>query len=434
MKRRVCIVGAGLAGLAAAIRLLDAGFAVTLVERHRIAGGRARRIRAGGEWLDYGQHLLMGCYHRTFEFARRLGSLSEFERIEERPAFAAGAGRMQRFGGAKAPEVLHALATWWGLSHLSVSERIRLLAVVAGVKAALVLRPGRLDALTAMEFLSLLAQTPETVRKFLGPLCSATINLPPAEASALLFATVLDRAFLGSAKDATPILPRTTLYDALVEPALRVLSGSSADVFFGERVVRVAERGEVHTDRARQIQADAVVVAVAPWDLVPFAGESGLRDLAARAERLGESPIVSAAFWYERPILPAPIVGVLDGPIQWLFQRASRGVGPARVCAVVSHADEWRGVSNAILTERFRDEIRRLFPDSREVRELGSSVLKVHPATFRAAAGQAAIRPGPRTARRDVFLAGDWTATGLPATIEGAVQSGFEAARRVMES
>jgi len=95
---------------------------------------------------------------------------------------------------------------------------MRLLAVVGSVKAAIVLRPGRLDALTVMEFLSRLAQTPETVRKFLGPLCSATINLPPAEVSAQLFATVLDHAFLGSDEDETPILPRTTPYDALVEP------------------------------------------------------------------------------------------------------------------------------------------------------------------------------------------------------------------------
>lgn len=441
---RAVVVGAGVAGLSTALRLADSGVEVIVLERRRAAGGRVRQIEAGGGRapLDCGQHLMLGCYRETLAFVSRLGTSERVSQVEGPTPFVTGDARVHPYGLWKLPAPFHTVRAVAGLNHLGLRDRLKLGLAAVSAKTGRGARRDALDGISARRWLRNCRQGGRAISGFWEPLVLATLNTPIDEASALLFATVIEKGFLAGREEATPLLPRSTLHDLFVDPAISALRLRGAHVAFGQDVVSLQDDGRggvaaVTTASGERVPADAFVIAVPSWDIGALCQEGRWASLAGAARALGSSAIITVNLWFDRPWLSYPMAGFVGGAMHWVFSRRERGPdggdpGGYRVALVMSAADAWVREGNTAIVARCLEECRRYFPESRTANLRSSLVLKFPRATFRARAGQGSRRAACTSPCQNVRLAGDWTATGLPATIEGAVLSGNRAAAEVL--
>jgi squalene-associated FAD-dependent desaturase len=441
--------GGGFAGLAAAVRLAGAGARVTVLERRGVLGGRAYSFvePESGAVLDNGQHLFMRCYRETLAFLETLGTADRIA-FQRRLAieFVGADGRTARLDCPPLPAPLHLVAGLLRFDGLGLADRLRMLRVGAALAAAA--RAGeaataRLEALTVEAWLASLGQSAASRRLFWDPLTLATLNDGPDIASARWLVAVLRRAFLDGARAGDLGFATVGLSGLYTEQArayvearggtVRTRAAVAALEVAGDRVVAVRlAPGESHapgdglSSDARggaRLPADAVVAAV-PHHALPalLPPEIATRPPFAGLAGLGASPIVSFHLWYDRPLTDRSFLGLLDSPLHWLFNRGSH------VTVVTSGARTLIDLTRNELTALAAREVERLVPGARGARLVRAHVIKERYATPSLAPGAGALRPGPRTPLANLVLAGDWTATGLPGTIEGAVASGHTAA------
>ncbi len=439
--RRVVVVGAGLAGLSAAIRLADQGAQVTVLERKRVAGGRVRRIKPcrGHAGVDFGQHLMLGCYRESIDLARRLGSDHLLRRVEGNTPFLSGPEQIHSYRLGKLPAPLHMLPGLTGLTQLKKRDRLLLARVFAAAKVGLRWSPEDLDETDVSTWLARHGQSHRSIAGFWNPLVLATLNTPCREASAFLLATVLSKSFLSTRADAEPLLPSTTFHDLFVGPAIDAIERAGGRVLLGTDVERLVPGGPseieaVVTRDGELTEADAVILAVPSWCAVKMLAPLPLLgDMAPRLDALGSSPIVNVDLWFDREWMRYPYAGLLGSPVQWFFNHGSetdrgRERSGFRVSLVMSGAKEQISREQRALIDECLGEIKRYFPAAAEATLTGHLVTKARRATIRGRPGQRRLRPPSRTAYNNLLLAGDWTATDLPATIESAVASGRSAA------
>ncbi|HEU4463422.1 MAG TPA: hydroxysqualene dehydroxylase HpnE, partial [Gemmatimonadota bacterium] len=273
----------------------------------------------------------------------------------------------------------------------------------------------------------------EALERFWEPLVTPALNMPVADANVPLTAFFLERAIWSGPEGGALWLPRLGLSEAIGEPAARALESAGVGVRLGERVTSLAvDNGRVAgavLSGGEAIMADAVVAALPPREtdgLLP--APSPDRGYAV----VGAVPIVNAYLWYDRPILEHAFAGTFESPLQWVFDRerllgASRSGGPC-IGVSLSAAAEWIELPKEEIAGRLDAAVELVFPARRSARLVASAVVKEPRATFRADAGCARRRPTAAGAVAGLWLAGDWTDTGWPATMEGAVVSGERAA------
>jgi hypothetical protein len=295
------------------------------------------------------------------------------------------------------------------------------------------------DQLTVSQWLDRRRQT-RALRDWLwDPLTFAALNQSPDTAAAAPFVRVLGELFGPRPEDAAVGLATVPLDALYVIPAVAAIERAGGAVHLKTTAqVVVDANGRVSGVRtpAGAFAADAVVSAV-PWfafgDLWIDGPPAAIADVAARAAAMEHSPIVTVNLWLDGPVLPRPFVGFVGGPMHWAFDRQALVNGPSpHLSLVASGAVELAAQSNAVVTARAVAQLEGAFPAMRPGRVRRSVVVREHRATFSLAPGGPA-RPGPATALRRFVLAGDWTDTGLPATIEGAVVSGHRAAEAVLQ-
>jgi squalene-associated FAD-dependent desaturase len=429
---KVAVVGGGFAGMAAAIALVERRHEVTLVERRGVLGGRATSYpdAATGEDVDNGTHLMIAGYEQTLDLVRRAGADDlllvqddlRLDYVDDRGFTALDCPPL------KAP--LHLLA---GLLGLRVPWRVRWQALRLG----LAVRFGKPPlGITLAEYFRRTGQGREARRLLWDPLAIAILNETPERAAAVLFWNVYREAFLRTRKASRLVFLRRG-YGVLHERLAAYLEARggqirrralalAVDVEGGRATgVRYTQRAATREDIRRgrkptpeRLAADAVIVAV-PWHAVPgllpedFRNEVPFAGLAA----LGRSPIVSIELWLDRVVVERPMIGLRDSEVEWVFDKGrlyGRSGPPQHLAFIVSAAYRSTPKPNAELVAAAEAALRRYFP-----------------AMAGAAVVRSPLRPGTRTPIGGLFLAGDWTATGLPATIEGAVRSGQAAARAV---
>jgi squalene-associated FAD-dependent desaturase len=441
----VVVIGSGFAGLSAAVTLADAGRRVVVVEQAPRLGGRATAFvdRQSGERVDNGQHVIFGCYRETYAFLRRLGTADRAPLQRRLTLEMAGPeGRFTLRCPALRPplHLIAGLLGWRALGAVDRASALRLALLLGAVRrhgAAAVAERVRPDQ-TVSDWLAAYGQTRRLNAWLWHPLAYAALNQPPDVAAARPFVRVLGELFGPSADDSAIGLPAVPLDELYAEPARvrieaaggRVLLRSPARVLLDEAgAVRGVQAGEA------TIAAPAVVSAVA-WDafarLWPDGVPPPLAGIARDAADTEGSPIVTVNLWFDELSMPERLVGLVGGPMHWVFNKgAIYGDGTAHLSVVASGARDLAAADNDEVTTRAMAQLARLLPAIGRGRLRRSVVVREHRATFSLAPG-GPPRPPTVTPVRGFVLAGDWTDTGLPGTIEGAVLSGRRAAETVL--
>lgn len=460
------VLGGGLAGITAALDCAEAGARVTLLEVRPRLGGAAYSFEREGLLLDNGQHVFLRCCTAYRDLLARLGSEQRVmlqPRLEIPVLSPHRRGVLLRRNGLPAP--LHLAGALLRYSHLTLAQRL------SAARSALAL--GRLDLGSASgtlgEWLAAHGQDAASVAALWDLIALPTLNLSAAEGSLALGAFVLQTGLLRH-NDAGDIgFHMRPLSETLGDPAARVLTAVGVDVRLGVRVETVerveagkrvgAEAAEVESvfpaldaPRARgghrvfsstactlrvrsggeELEADAVVCALpherASALLGPLLGEE-----ASRWRGLGASPIVNVHIVYDRRVCDLQFAAGVGTPVQYVFDRSeAAGLGDGQYLAIsLSGAAGEMELSSEQLRERYVDAMGELFPRARGAVVRSVHVSREHAATFAARPGTESLRPGPRTNVAGLFIAGAWTDTGWPATLEGAVLSGHAAAREV---
>jgi len=444
---KVVVVGAGFAGMAAAIDLQERRHEVLLLERRGVLGGRATSFpdAATGEDVDNGTHLMIAGYETTLDLVRRAGAtdlllVQDHLKIDYRDDRG-----WTSLDCPPLPAPWHLLA---GLIPLRVPWRSRWDAVRLGLSA----RAGEVPRdITLAEWFRRTGQTATTRRLLWDPLATAILNETPERAAAVVFREVFREAFLRR-RDAARLVFLRAGYGRLHERLAAYFLGRGGLVrrralvesieIDGDRVraVHYTQRAETRDEikrgvpaRSERVEADAVVAAV-PWSALPSLVPESLRAERpfADAARLRGSPIVSIELWLDRVVVDRPMAGLRGTEVEWVFDKGrlyGREGAPQHLAFIVSAAERAVPRPNAELAAAAEAALRRYFPAMAEARVLRSLVMREPDATFSCDPEAEALRPGPATPVRGLVLAGDWTATGLPATIEGAVRSGRTAAR-----
>jgi hydroxysqualene dehydroxylase len=410
---------------------------VTLLEGRPRLGGAAFSFRRGELWVDNGQHVFLRCCTEYRDLLARLGA-ADRTHLQPRldiPVLSPGGrtAHLTRTPGLPAP--LHLGAALARYSVLRPADRIR------AAKGALALRRlnptvASLDNCSLGTFLRQHGQSEPVIDALWGIVATATLNIAPDEASLALAAKVFRTGLLDDADAADIGWAAAPLGELHSEAAAAALDRAGVQICLGERVQTVRSGGIVTSrreERMRTWQADTVVVALPHQDA--FAAVPELADTpSSRARGLGVSPIVNVHVVYDRRVTDLPFAAAVRSPVQWLFDRTdSSGLGAQHSAAqylavTVSAAGDYVGVPSKQLQERFVAELARLLPAASRADVLDAFVTREKRATFRQAVGSNTLRPGTETELPGIFLAGAWTDTGWPDTMESAVRSGRAAA------
>jgi squalene-associated FAD-dependent desaturase len=430
---RIVVVGGGLAGLAAAIRCADAGAAVTLLERRPRLGGATWSFRRRGLWFDNGQHVFLRCCRAYREFLARIGADGAVH-LQDRlavPVVAPG-GRRACLRRHPLPAPLHLAPSLACYGHLTPAQRLRAAAAALALRRVDPDDPA-VDRLTFADWLAAHGQDAATVEALWDLIGRPTLNVAAAEASLAQAAMVFRTGLLSDPGAADIGWSRVPLSQLHGGPAARTLTAAGAEIRLSAPVDAVDRRrdgGLTVRVAGEALRADGAVVATPPAAAARLLPPGAL----PAVEGLGTSPIVNITVVYDRRVTDLPLAAGIGTPVQWVFDRSeAAGVDRGQCLAVsLSAADAHVGRRSADLLAAFTAALGELFPAAGRARIEDAVVTREPEATFRCRPGTRSLRPGPRTGLPAVAVAGAWTATGWPATMEGAVRSGLAAADEVL--
>jgi len=420
--RRVAVIGAGWAGLAAAVTLADRGIAVEVFEASRHLGGRARRVTVEGLELDNGQHILIGAYAETLRLARTVG-------VDPVHAFLRLPLELRTVSGfhlrtARLPPPFHLLVGLLRAEGIGFGDRIATARLIAAHR-----RQGyRLARDETVRTWLEQHRQPEAVRAALWePLCTAALNTPVARASAQVFLNVLRDTIEGDRGASDLLLPRLDLTALFPEPAARLVESRGGVVRLGSAVRRIEQVPEGFRVDGGSPLFTHVIVASAPQHAAPLlATLSGLEPLVARLGQIEYEPIHTCYLQYPETVaLPFPMLGFQGGHAQWAFDRGRLSGHRGLIACVLSGAGAHESLAQEALAAALHAELARALPGLPAPR--WCRVIAEKRATFSCRVGL--DRPRNATPVPNLLLAGDYTASDYPATLEAAVRSGVAAAR-----
>lgn len=441
---RVIVAGGGLAGLACACRLADAGLRPLLLEKRPFLGGRAYSYTDGrtGLEVDNGQHVFLGCCTEYIAFLRRL---KVYAQTYLQPALRLRViDKLTGVSELRAdplPPPLHLMPSFLAYRPLSPLEKAQAAYALARIRAIDRRQRRDLDGVSFGEWLRAHRQSENSIRNFWDLVILPTLNDSASNVSTDMALMVLQEGFLRSRTGSAIGYARVGLTKLLGEAATRYIQERGGEVRLGEAV-----RGIVLTDGivrgvrtgGEVLEADGYVLAMPPAAMLEMLPPAlAAHSFFAGAARIEYAPIVNIHLWYDRPVTAIPFAAFLNTPVQWVFNKSLLwgSAGPEQYLDIsLSGAYDFIDMPGQELLALFTAEMRALFPLARNAELRNSLVVKQPQATFSPRPGIAGLRPGPASPIPNLFLAGDWTATGWPATMESAVRSGLLAARAAVNS
>ena len=431
--RNLLIVGGGWAGIAAAIKLVRHGKKVTLLESARQLGGRARAVQASGLCVDNGQHLLLGAYHETLGLLAILGLKESdlFERLPLQIHQYRGAQVALSLQAAALPAPLHLAAGILLAKGINLRDRLAALWHWQGMISTPI--PAA-DDISVRQWLLQHHQPIALIHACWEPLCLAALNTPAHQASAILFRAVLQTAFRGDRHNADVLFPKKDLTSILAGPAMEFLEGAGGNVLLSRTVTglqfRDAAIAGVET-RTGFIEAEQVILATNFESTQRLLAQyESLQATNVVLQRLKSNPICTV--YLQLPgnySLPYPIMASLDSPAQWFFDRALCQQ-PGLIAAVISGDGPHMELDTEALCQRVKHQFAALLPHAPKPEK--TFCIRERRATLACTPGIQQHRPTHVTAVANLYLAGDYLQSDLPATLEAAVQSGLACATKIL--
>lgn len=442
------VIGAGVAGCAAAVGLAAAGKRVVVIEEAPRLGGRATSFvdRATGDRVDNGQHALFGCYHETYAFLREIGAdaLAPLERQLRLAVVSAEGGRSVLECPAWPPpwHLAGGVLKWKALpwrdraSALRLGPLLRRVPRVGGAAIAADVDP----RWTVDDWLRASKQSPKLCQWLWHPLALAALNQSPFVAAAQPFVRVLAEMFGPRVEDSAIGLPTVPLDELFAVPAQRFVEARGGHFLLRSPArVRLDERGRISGATTGAVVVEApIVISTVPWHAFAriWTGDppAVLKAIADAAGAMRSSPIVTVNAWYDGPVMTDRFVGLIGGPMHWVFDKSAIfGEQAGHLSIVASGADDLAAMENDAIAALAAQQLARALPETSTRQLLRTVVVREHRASFSLAPGEPK-RPGAATPVSGFYLGGDWTDTGLPGTIEGAALSGRRAASLVVEN
>jgi squalene-associated FAD-dependent desaturase len=455
----VLVIGGGLAGLASAVALAEAGLEVRLFEKRPHLGGRATSYTLpDGSEVDNCQHVTLGCCTNLADFYRRAGADGKI-RFYDRLYFADRQGRRSMIKASKLPPPLHMAPSFACFGALSAADRLRIARAMTAI-ARSGGRPPDLDGVSMLEWLHRMRQTPDAIERFWRVVLVSALDEELSRMDARYGIDVFWKAFLGSRdgyRVGIPSVPLAELYEGCREAIAQ--RGGEVKLRRGIREVRIQEGRFACAvlDDGSEVSADVCIAAV-PHDvllgLLPKEmGEDG--GLFAGLRHIRTCPITGVHLWFDRTVMTEPFLTLLDHTTQWIFNKSllyaraggngasadhekpgTAAPGPGAqgqyLQLVISASYDLVPRSRQEIIDLCRRELEDVLPATRGAKLEKATVIKEVRATFSPEPGVDRWRPPQETALKNLFLAGDWTRTGWPATMEGAVRSGYLAAEAVL--
>ena len=443
----VAIAGGGLAGLAAGCALAEAGFRVSLFERRPYLGGRASSYQhpGTGEIVDNCQHVLLGCCTNLLDFYKRAGVQDKI-RWYEKLTFLEPGGRASEISPSALPAPLHTAPAFLRAQCLNFRDKLSISRAMAALAPAA--PPDRGESF--LDWLKRHGQTERAIDRFWKTILVSALNEDLDRVSVPYAAQVVRESFLKSAaagRMGIPTVPLTELYSTAGD----YIRSRGGDIQFraGVEAFRADASKVIVKAGGQELQFDYFVMAV-PYDVAGrmLPEDPSSSALAAALGHFSSSPITGIHLWFDRQISDLDHAVLLDRTIQWMFHksrliesrkeneksREDSNSNGSYVELVVSCSRSLVEKSKPEIVEMAVKEAQEFFPAARHAKLLKSTVIKEVHATYSAGPGIDEYRPQPQTAWPRVFLAGDWTATGWPATMEGAVRSGYLAGEALVRS
>ena len=437
--KTVAIVGGGLAGLAAGCALAKAGLNVTLFERRPYVGGRASSYEhpGTGEVVDNCQHVLLGCCTNLIDFYKRLG-VGDKVRWFNALTFIEPGGRASRLAPSFLPAPLHAAPAFVRAKYLGLADK---LAIGRGLTAMLA-SPVEDSQENFLQWLRRRRQTQKAIERFWKPVLVSALNEDLDRVSVRYAVQVFRESFLksaGAGRMGVPSIPLSELYSSAADYIRS--HGGEVRLRSVVNAIEVGDGSITIRDGACTQQFDFAVLAVPFQTAASLLPAGSVADpLKRQLEHFESSPITGVHLWFDREITPLPHAVLLDRTIQWMFQKSKfqeegyrEGPG-SYVELVVSASKTLVQKSREEILDLAQRELTEFFPSVKEAKVVKAAVIKEIYATYSVLPGLDQYRPEARTAWPRLFLAGDWTATDWPATMEGAVRSGYLAAEALTES
>lgn len=433
--RSAIVLGGGLAGIAAAVRLAELGVEVTLLETRKRLGGRATSHLdpATGELIDNCQHVVLGCCTNLLDLYQRLDSTLAIE-WHDRMYFADKQGRRWTFTDAPLPAPLHLSRALLGYKGLSLGDRLHIGRTMGAMMRA---RRGEFETITFGVYLDRRRTSALAIDRFWNPIVRSACNLPVETVSAASAMQVFQQGFMAH-RDGWRLGTATIALADLYEHTEPILKDSGGKVRTGTGVASLCADGPrvtgVMTTQGESINADVVISAL-PADRLAKVASDALREVDPRLaalDRIDTSPIIGMHLWLDRPVLTTPNLFFTDGAIDWLFAAPHQPTdGTQHLHTGISAAQDRVGMATDDMLEMAMGELRayaEALPGAAGAKLLRGHVIREKRATFAATPGIDALRPATVGSTTNLLLAGDWTATGWPSTMEGAVRSGYAAA------
>ena len=440
-KTDVLVLGGGFAGLSCAVALAGKGRKVVVLEKKPHLGGRAYSFEENGLDVDNGQHLFMGCYRATRGFLKTIGTQDKLDVYDDVAVdYAEPGGKRDRMSCPSwLPPPFHLAAGLLGLKGVSLREKRALFAFDAALKT---MRSGpvpeAVEKMTVRQWLSSLGVSRNFSTRFFDPAAIGILNEKPEVASAAGFVQALREMFLTGRDSGRFALAKTGLSALYADAARDFIEACGGRVISTAKAAGLVEEGGrvrgVRTDMDSRFMADHVVSTLPPWELKKLALPAVLR---GPWETLAPAPIVGATLRLDRPVMSERFIGLLGTETHWVFNKTLiHGLkeGGQTLSVVISGAHAHVGQSPERILSLMTRDLSSCLPEFAKAKVLASKVVKEPFATLSPVPGAEAKRPEPGTGMPGFSFAGDWTRTGLPATIESACLSGELSARGIRAS
>jgi squalene-associated FAD-dependent desaturase len=435
MSDRVVVIGAGLAGLAAAAALAEKGCRVTILESRGRAGGRASSFQdvASGKLVDTCQHVSMGCCTNLAHFCRTVG-IDRFIEPQRTLFFLTPDRRISRFGADPLPAPFHLARSFLFVHYLTFADKLRIARGLLRLQAL----PADADGSFA-EWLASNGQSPQAIERFWGLTLISCLNEEVDRIGTRYARKVFVDGFLRHRRGFEVELPNVPLGRLYGEELQRWLDAHGVQLCLNRGIVRFQGQADrvdgIELRDGSTLQADWYVSAV-PFDrLIDLLPDDWAQrhSCFANLKNLETSPITSVHLWYDRAVTKLPHAVLVGCVGQWIFNRGEVSPGEHYLQVVVSAARVFQGLNHEEVQRRIVAELEGILPDAKAATLLRGRVVTERAATFSAGPGVDRWRPEQATPIANLFLAGDWTATGWPATMEGAVRSGYLAAEALLK-